>query len=435
MIRCLRLRDLPDADLDRLVRRSPVPDPHVRARAERIVAEIRDGGDCALEEAGRRYGGSRFGGPRVPQAEIDAAPARIDSGLRVALETAIENVRSYHEGQIPVVTTHQPVAGVTIERRWAPLGRVGCYAPGGTAAYPSTVIMTVVPALVAGVEEIVVVTPAGPDGKAPESVLAAASLLGVNELYCVGGAQAIAALAFGTETIPAVDKIVGPGNAWVTAAKLAVYGVCDIDLPAGPSEVLVLADGAADARVVAIDLLCQAEHGPDSPALLITTDQSLPARVLAHIDDLLPDLGRTEILTRALANHGLMLVVDTIDEAVAFANRYRPEHVTVLTEDPSEVADGITAAGSVYVGAWSAESAGDYATGANHVLPTGGLAAAVDPLGVTDFGSWRQVQTLTRSGLETLAPTIEALAEAEDLPAHRAASRLRLDRALSGPGA
>lgn len=243
----------------------------------------------------------------------------------------------------------------------------------------------------------------------------------------MGGAQAVAALAYGTETVDRVQKIVGPGNAWVTAAKLAVFGDCAIDLPAGPSEVLVLADSSADPRLVAIDLLCQAEHGPDSPAVLVTDDPTLPDLVEAELDRLLPTLERAAILEHALAEHGWVVEVADVEEGMAFANGFAGEHVSIMTEDPDKVAKGVTAAGSVYVGKWAAESAGDYATGANHVLPTGGLAAGYGPLSVEDFGSWRQEQRLTREGLGGILDTITTLADAEGLTAHRLAAQMRLE--------
>jgi imidazoleglycerol phosphate dehydratase HisB len=249
------------------------------------------------------------------------------------------------------------------------------------------------------VAEVVVASPAASDGTVNPATLAACHVAGVDELWIMGGAQAIAALAHGTESIHPVEKIVGPGSAWVTAAKLAVFGVCSIDLPAGPSEVLVLADETAEARLVAVDLLCQAEHGPDSPAVLVTTDRTLPERVEAELDPLLPTLERSEILEQALKDHGWAVVVPDREAGIAFANDYAGEHVTIMTADPEADAKRVTAAGSVYIGRFSPESAGDYATGANHVLPTGGLAAACGPLSTQDFGSWRQEQRITREGL------------------------------------
>ena len=346
-----------------------------------------------------------------------------------ALEAAIDAVRRHHQAQVPASTSHEVRPGVRIDRRWTPLRRVGAYIPGGKASYPSSLVMTAVPGQVAGVAEIAVASPCDEDGRLDPTLLAAAALLGLDEVYAMGGAQAVAALAYGTESIPRVDKIVGPGNAWVTAAKLEVYGTCAIDLPAGPSEVLVVADHTADPRLVAIDLLCQAEHGPDSPAVLVTTDPSLAARVEAEIARFLPLLPRRDILRSALATHGETLVAASLDEALDFANAYAPEHVSVLTARADLDAARVVNAGSVYVGPWSPESAGDYATGANHVLPTGGLARSHGPLGVPDFGSWRQVQTLTRAGLDSIRPVIEQLAAAEGLDAHRMAASVRFETA------
>ncbi|NNL47425.1 MAG: histidinol dehydrogenase, partial [Acidimicrobiia bacterium] len=249
----------------------------------------------------------------------------------------------------------------------------------------------------------------------------------VHEVYAMGGAQAIGALAYGTETIERVDKIVGPGNAWVTAAKLAVFGDCDIDLPAGPSESLLLVDDAADLRVVASDMACQAEHGPDSPVVLVTNSERIADTIEGVLASLLSRLARRDILESSLGNHGLILLVDNWDEGIEFANAYAPEHLSILTEDATALADRITGAGSVFVGHWSPESAGDYATGANHVLPTGGLARSSGPLATTDFGSWRQEQELSRDGLQALLRTITSLAGTEGLDAHRLAATIRFE--------
>jgi histidinol dehydrogenase len=287
--------------------------------------------------------------------------------------------------------------------------------------------MGVIPAQVAGVEEIVVTSPADENGDVSAVMLAAAGLMGVDEVYVTGGAQAIGALAYGTETIRPVEKIVGPGNAWVTAAKLAVYGDVGVDLPAGPSEALVIADSSADPEIIAADLMCQAEHGPESPVALVTPDSGLAAEVTAHIEKLLERLERSEIIRAALEDRGLIAVTGSLDEAIDFANQYAAEHLTVATANAETDALRTTAAGSVFVGHWAPESAGDYATRANHVLPTGGLAAAYGPLSVEDCGSWRQVQTLTREGLAALRPIITELATAEGLTAHRLAAEIRFE--------
>ena len=426
LLRTRRLADLDPEARRRLTARSAAPDQKIRRGAAEICRAVEEGGDRALREAALAYGGGRAD-PRVTPREMTAAAEDTGGAVRRALEAAIDAVRRHHLAQLPSDHSHETRPGVRIDRRWTPLRRVGAYIPGGKASYPSSLVMTVVPAQAAGVEEIAVASPCGEDGRLDPTLLTAAVLLGVDEIYAMGGAQAVAAFAYGTETVPRVDKIVGPGNAWVTAAKLEVYGACAVDLPAGPSEVLVLADRSADPRLAAADLLCQAEHGPDSPALLVTTDPGLAAGVEAEIARLLALLPRREILRAALDAYGEALLADSMEEAVAFANDYAPEHATVLTADPEETAERVVNAGSVYVGRWSPESAGDYATGANHVLPTGGLARSHGPLGVEDFGSWRQVQTLTREGLAAVRPVIEELAAAEGLDAHRLAASIRFE--------
>ncbi len=437
----LRRIDLATTDvatLDGLLRRSAVPDPAIRSAAAEIVAAIRRDGDRALTRASATYGGG------MPDAAVAVAPVRLRDELanlprheRRALQHAIDNIRTAHRPQRPVPSDIDVEPGVRVERRWEPLRRVGVYVPGGRAAYPSSLLMGVVPAQVAGVGEVVVASPAGDDGYLSPVLLAAAALLEVDALYAMGGAQAIGALAYGTESVAAVDKIVGPGNAWVTAAKLAVYGDCAVDLPAGPSEALVLTDGSGGpgtAAVVAADLLCQAEHGPDSPVLLVSTDGAFTDRVLEELGRLLPTLQRHEILETSLRAHGAIVEASDMETAIDFSNRYAPEHLSVHTRDAGAVAAHLTAAGSVFVGRWSPESAGDYATGANHVLPTGGLAAAYGPLSVEDFGSWRQVQHLTEEGLRRLRPTIGTLASAEGLTAHKLAVEIRFDPTMDGNG-
>ncbi len=427
-IRTVTLSQLTDSERREILQRSAVPDPEMRAAALGIVDEVRRGGDAALAAANVRYGGGvKEGSVRVEQSSLDSALDSLEAEVRTALDQAARNIRRAHTPQRPDDQTVETVPGVTIDRRWTPLRRVGVYVPGGRAAYPSSLLMGVIPAQVAGVSEIVVTSPADENGDVSPAMLAAAALLEVDEVYITGGAQAVGALAYGTETIRPVQKIVGPGNAWVTAAKLAVYGDVGVDLPAGPSEALVIADSSADPRLIAADLMCQAEHGPESPVALVTPDAGFAAEVVDQVNALLPDLPRSDIIGAALADHGLIAITDTLDDAIAFANEYAAEHLTVHTADSAADAARTTAAGSVFVGRWAPESAGDYATGANHVLPTGGLAAAYGPLGVEDFGSWRQVQTLTEDGLRTLRPTIAALAEAEGLTAHKLASEIRFE--------
>ena len=421
ILRQVRLHDLSEAEQERLCRRTAVPDRGVRKIAQDLCDQVRLEGDHAMQTLAKRYGGGYF---RVGRSELDAAARRMPKVVDT-LKKARRHIARFHRRQVPTDTHAETVPGVLITRRWSPLRRVGAYVPGGRAAYPSTALMTITPAKVAGVPEVVVATPAGPDGTVNQATLAACRVAGADEVWAMGGAGAIAALAYGTEQVQPVQKIVGPGNQWVTAAKLAVFGDCGIDLPAGPSEVLVLADHTSDPRLVAADLLCQAEHGPDSPAVLVTTNPQLADRVEAALAHQLATLERRHILKKALTDHGMTMIATDMTRAIGFANRYAAEHVSILTSDPGRHARAVTAAGSVYVGRWSAESAGDYATGANHVLPTGGLAACYGPLSVEDFGSFRQEQRLTREGLAEILPIITGLAEVEGFTAHRRAAEIR----------
>ena len=411
-----------------LIRRGAVPDARIRDDARVILAEVRVGGAAAVRRANATYGGGRASGNLlIERTELTAAADRLSPEVRRALDQAIANVRRFAETQRPATTRTTIVPGVEIERRWIPLRRVGCYVPGGSAPYPSSLVMTVVPARVAGVLEIVVASPANTDGHVDPVLLGAAGILEVDALLVAGGAQAIGAFAFGLgdEDFAPVDRIVGPGNVWVTAAKLEVSGLVGIDLPAGPSEGMVLADRTADPVLVAADLVTQAEHGPDSPAILVTTDRELAAAVEAEIARLLPTLDRWAILERALRGHGRIVLAPDLDRAIAFANAYAPEHLSVDVADVEAAVARLESAGSLFVGPWAPESAGDYATGANHVLPTGGLARSCGPLSVEAFGRFSQVQRVDRDGLLALANTVRTLATAEGLTAHRNAVDVR----------
>jgi histidinol dehydrogenase len=432
-LRRLNLATAGDAERDRLFRRSAVPDPRVRATVRDILAEVREGGATAVRAINARVGGGLPDGRLVlGGAEASRALASLDPDLRAALEQAIANVRRFAETQRPTSTTTVVEPGVEIERRWSPIGTVGCYVPGGTAPLPSSLVMTAVPAQVAGVEQITVATPAGADGTVDPVVLATAALLGIETIVIAGGAQAIGALAFGLpgEGVRRADLIVGPGSTWVTAAKLELAGEVGIDLPAGPSEGLVLADATVNAEIVAADLLTQAEHGTDSPAILVTTDPATADAVERALNRRLAAEPRARILERSLAEHGRIVLAPDLDAAIAFVNAYGPEHLSVeLRDDDLEPAVArIVNAGSIFVGRWAPESAGDYATGANHVLPTGGLARSAGALSVEQYGKYNQVQRLTREGLARLAPAIRAIADAEGLHAHRAAVDVRFEQ-------
>jgi histidinol dehydrogenase len=416
------------AMLESLFRRAAIPNPAVRDAARAILDDVRVRGESAVTEAGATFGGAPADGRLVIRAEeLSAAAANLAGDVRQALQQAIDNVRAFAEPQRPTSSSVEVSPGVVVERRWLPLRRVGCYVPGGSAPLPSSLVMTVVPAKVAGVDEIVVATPAGPDGRVDPVVAGAAGLLGVDALLVAGGAQAIAALAFGLPdlAIEPVDRIVGPGNAWVTAAKLEVASIVGIDLPAGPSEGMVLADASADPAIVAADLVTQAEHGTDSPAILVTADARLADAVEQEIGELLAHLERAPILKASLRDHGWIVLAPDLATAIAFIDRYAPEHLSIDVEDLEAAVTGIRNAGSIFVGPWAPESAGDYATGANHVLPTGGLARSSGPLSVEAFGRFSQVQRVDRDGLASIADTIRTLATAEGLTAHRHAVDVR----------
>jgi histidinol dehydrogenase len=415
-------------EIESLVRRGAVSDPAVREAVRAILAEVRADPDGGLRAASTRHGGGRRDGRVLLEAEeLRAARDALSPELRTALEQAAENVRRFAESQVPVTSVTTVGPGVEIERRWLPVERVGVYVPGGTAPYPSSLIMGVVPARVAGVEHVTVSSPAGADGTLDPVLLGAAGLLEVDAFLVAGGAQAIAALAFGLPGagLQPVDRIVGPGNPWVTAAKVELVAEVGIDLPAGPSEGMVLADGGADPILVAADLITQAEHGVDSPAILVTPDRVLADAVEVEIGRQLPGARRRAILEQALARHGRVVLAPTLDAAIDFVNAYAPEHLSVDVRSLDATVARIRNAGSIFVGPWAPESAGDYATGANHVLPTGGLARSCGPLSVESFGKYSQVQRISREGLAGLRQTVAALASAEGLEAHRAALELR----------
>ena len=439
-LRRVRLRDLAPEPRRALVRRSAGTGEEVRDGARAIVRAVRSGGDAALQDLGERYGGAWTegippGSPagaqapiRVPAERLRAAADALDPGLRDALLLMARHIGAFHRVQVPPREQWVDVApGIRVGRVWRPLDRVGIYVPGGEAAYPSSLLMGVIPARLAGVGAVAVASPAGREGSLSPVLLGAAGLLGVEEFYAMGGAQAIAALAHGTATVRAVDRIVGPGNAWVTAAKLEVLGDVAIDMPAGPSEVMVLADATADPAHVAADLLSQAEHGPDSAAVLVVTDEAIADAVQAEVDRQLPPQPRLRYLAASLGSAGLVVVAGGLDDALAFVNEYAPEHLSVAVDGAVELLPRIRHAGSVFLGAYAPESAGDYATGSNHVLPTGRLARAHGPLSVEDFGHWMQAQMVDRDGLAFIAPAVAAVAEAEGLIAHRRAVEIRFE--------
>ena len=418
------------AQVRALLRRGAVPDPSVRDGSRAILAAVKAGGDAAVREANRRFGGGRAGGSLLAtRSEMEAARDALPPRIRAGLEEMVRNIRRFAETQLPETRTTTIVPGVEIERRWVPLSRVGVYAPGGSAAYPSSLLMGVVPAKVAAVETIVVASPADGEGGLNPTLLGAAGLVGVDVFIVAGGAQAVGALAYGLPEagVEPVDRIVGPGNAWVTAAKLEVFGECGIDLPAGPSEVMVVADATADPAHVASDLLSQAEHGPDSPALLVTWDAPFAARVEAELGRQLATAARRSILERSLAAGALVVLAPDRTGGLDFVNAYAPEHLSVVVANVEEAVARLRNAGSLFVGPYAPESAGDYASGANHVLPTGGLARSSGALSTESYGKFMQVQRITRDGLASIRDAVEAISEAEGLLAHKRAVEMRFE--------
>ncbi|MEO6294450.1 MAG: histidinol dehydrogenase [Candidatus Limnocylindria bacterium] len=397
-----------------------------------IIDEVRQRGDAAVRELTLRLDGAAVEGLWVDEVEIDEAVRAVEDGLAIAIDASIAAVRRFHADQRNALRDRrvvQTLPGVTAWRRWTPFERVGAYIPGGRAPLASSVIMCGVPARLAGVDELIVATPPGTDGRVAPAVLVAARRVGVDRVLRVGGAQAIAAMAYGTETLPAVDRIVGAGNAWVTAAKRAVAGDVAIDLPAGPSECVVVADAGADAELVALDLLAQAEHGPDSVAVLVTDDVGLVEQVEGRLPALAATLATGDVALETLRHHGGAILVHDLAAAVAVADAIAPEHLSLQCTGADELAGRVRHVGSVFIGPWSAIAAGDYATGTNHVLPTGGSARVYGGLGVEAFGRWIEVQRLTARGVRSVADTVDRLAGSEGLPAHARSVRARADRA------
>lgn len=414
MIRILKSSDT--AAVDRLVAHDAARDPRIMRAAARIVATVRTSGDEALLAYARRFDTLR-GDLEVTPDEMLAAAARVPRDVRKAIHVAVAHVQRVAARQVPKPFTIAPAKGVLIEQRVAPLARVGCYVPGGRYPLISSLIMTAVPAREAGVRDVVAVCP-----RPTDTIMAAAVDAGVTRLFRVGGAHAIAALAYGTATVPAVDRITGPGNAYVAAAKAIVSADCPIDFHAGPSEIVVISESGEPAWIAA-DLVAQAEHDPDARAILITTSSRLAAAVARAVESQLKQQPPASPARAALAARGGIVIARKRDEAIALVNRIAPEHVVC---DDDEVAGALTTAGTIFVGAWSAQAAGDYTTGSNHVLPTGGAARFRGGLSAADFVKVTSVQRLTREGLSRIGPAAVTLARAEGLEAHAESIEMRL---------
>jgi histidinol dehydrogenase len=400
----------------------------LRTGVERIIAEVRANGDAALRELSARYDRCTLDAIEVTEAEFKAAEAKLAPELKAAIREAAERIEAFHRAAAPQPVGVNTAVGVRVERVLRPIQRVGLYVPAGSAPLPSTALMLGVPARIAGCREVVLCSPARTDGSCDEAVLFTARLVGVHRVFKLGGAQAIAAMAYGTESVPRCDKLFGPGNAWVTEAKLQVSSDPDgaaIDMPAGPSEVLVIADAQANPVFVAADLLSQAEHGPDSQVVLVTDSVALLEKVAAEVDRQCAQLPRGAIAEQALAQSRLIAVA-SLAQAVEVSNRYAPEHLILQVSGARELVASIESAGSIFVGAWTPESVGDYCSGSNHVLPTYGYARSYSGVSVASYQKQITVQELDPNGLRAIGPCTATLAAAEQLEAHRRAVTLRL---------
>lgn len=410
----------------KLKERSGEVDRTVTAAVSELIDCVRQQGDEAVRRYTKQFDGAVVEQFEVPAEELEQAVKDCDPDFVAALEKAASNIRAFHERQKQEGWSFQNEQGCLLGQRVRGLHRVGIYVPGGTAAYPSTVLMNTIPARIAGVKEIVMVTPPPKPGLNNREILAAAKVAGVDRVFLVGGAQAVAALAYGTESIPRVDKIVGPGNIYVATAKRLLYGVVDIDMIAGPSEILVLADHTANPEYLAADLLSQAEHDRLASAILITTDRSVAVRTAQELANQAERLSRRDILTESLSRFGAGIVCRTMEEAVEFANELAPEHLEVVTENPMELLEQLDNAGSVFLGAYSPEPLGDYFAGPNHVLPTSGTARFFSPLSVDSFVKRSSFISYTQEALRQAGPDIICLAETEGLTAHAQSVRVRM---------
>ena len=415
--------------LENLLKRSPNSYGEFEARVNDIIMTVREKKDEALFDYTKRFDKADINASNilVTEEEIEEAYRLVDTKLLEVIRKALVNIKTYHEKQRQTSWFDSQENGIILGQKVTALKRVGVYVPGGKAVYPSSVLMNVLPAKVAGVDEIIMTTPPGEDGKVYPSTLVAAKEAGVDKIYKVGGAQAIAALAFGTESIPKVDKIVGPGNIYVALAKKAVFGYVSIDSIAGPSEILVLADETANPRFVAADLLSQAEHDEMASAILITTSRKLAEQVSVEVDKFVAELSRKEIIQKSLDNYGYILVADTLDAAIETVNEIASEHLELVTKNPFEVMTKIRNAGAIFIGEYSSEPLGDYFAGPNHVLPTNGTAKFFSPLSVDDFIKKSSIISYSKEALKPVYKDIVQFAECEKLTAHANSIRVRFE--------
>lgn len=425
-MKTLELKDIKGERRVKLLERSQIGAGEVLETVGKIIGDVRHEGDRSLKRFSEKFDKVKLENLQVPLSVIENSTSQVDETLLDVLQRAAENIERFHQAQVPPEWICNVDEGISAGQIIRPIETVGCYIPGGRAVYLSTILMTIIPAKIAGVSRIICCTPPDADGQVKKEILAAAKLAGADEVYSVGGAQAIAAMAYGTETIPKVDKIVGPGNIFVTTAKKLVYGDVDIDFPAGPSEVLIIADETASAEYIAIDLMAQAEHDPHAACVLVTTSKDLAKSVTEVIEQEIKSAPREEIIKESLDKYGQIILVDNLEEAADFSNQYAPEHLIIMTQEPEKVLENVTSAGSIFLGNLTPVAAGDYGSGTNHVLPTSGCARFCAGLSTESFLKKPTVQRLSEEGLKNLEDVVITLAEYEGLYSHAESFRKRL---------
>lgn len=427
-MKIVRLKNITYTEKLRIFKRSAETSTEISQIVQKIIEDVCLNKDKALEKYIKKFNKVELTDLKVSKEEIEQAYQEVDQSFLDALKQARKNISIFTKSQLKqteprIITTEE---GIKLWRVWRPIEKVGLYIPGGKAVYPSSVLMTGILAKNAGCKEIILCSPVNNKGQIPAPILVAVDTVGINKIYKVGGAEAIAAMAYGTESIPKVYKIFGAGNSFVTEAKMQVFGKVNIDMPAGPSEIFIIADETANPAFVAADLLADGEHAEDSACVLLTTSKRLAEQVKLEINKQLKTLFTSQRIKQALKNYGFLIVTDSLDEAIEFCNEYAPEHLEIMTKDPEKALSKITNAGSVFLGNWSSKSAGDYATGANHVLPTSGFAKMFSPLSIESFGKMMEVQKVeSKKALSLIRDTIETFGEIEQLPAHKNATSIR----------
>lgn len=427
-MKILRLKNLSKKDYQKLIKRSALENQNVAPVVKKILNDVLKNGDKAVLKYNQKFGGSKIPYPlKVGKEEIRRAYKDVDKNFIKALKQAEKNITAVCKSQINKIS--KPIEtekGIFVWSEFRAIEKVGLYIPGGKVVYPSSVLMSGIPAIIAECKEIILCSPPNEKGEIPSATLVAADMIGIKKIFKVGGAQAIAAMAYGTKTIPKVYKIFGAGNSYVTEAKMQVYGSVDIDMPAGPSEVFIIADKTANPAFIAADLLADGEHGSDSACVLVTTSVYIAEETIKEIKKQLATLSTKKRVKESLKKYGLIALADSLDEAIAFSNEHAPEHLEIMTKNREKLVKKINNAGSVFLGSWTTKSAGDYATGANHVLPTGGFAKMFSPLSVASFGKMIQVQIVeSKIALKKIKKTIETFGKIEQLPAHKNSVSIR----------